>query len=95
MTPDTWDGGIGGWMEDVDMFKILDWHREHNIFHTIMMRGKALEEGSMSVIEEEMKALSEYGKPDPKFSPGIAPVWHVPQPNVDAAVAAFKKYNKC
>jgi len=94
MSPDTWDGGLGGLSEDIDMKRVFDVHREHNWWLSYSIRNETLEKGPISAIEEEIKALSELGKSHPKFSPGVVPVYFVPPPHVDAAVAALKKYSK-
>jgi len=93
--PDAIDGGMGGLSEDIDMKRVLDCHREQNLWLSYSIRNETLEKGPISAIEEEVKALSELGKSHPKFSPGIVPVYFVPHPHVDAALAALKKYNKC
>jgi len=94
MSPDTWDGGLGGLSEDIDMKRVFDVHREHNWWLSYSIRNETLEKGPISAIEEEIKALSELGKAHLKFSPGVVPVYFVPPPHVDAAVAALKKYSR-
>ncbi|MFC2009685.1 hypothetical protein ACFLT3_02015 [Chloroflexota bacterium] len=94
MTPDTFDGGLGGLSEGIDMRRVFDFHREHNLWLSYSIRNETLEKGPISAIEEEIKTMSELGKLHPKFSPGIVPVYFVPPPHIDAAVAALKKYSK-
>jgi hypothetical protein len=94
LTPDMWDGGTGGWSEDMDMWRILDAHRGYNLYLSFSIRNETLEKGPISAIEEEMKTWCEKGKSHPKFSPGVVPVYFCPPEHVDAAIAAFKNYNK-
>ena len=94
MSPDTWDGGLGGYSEDIDMEKVFDVHREQNWWLSYSIQNETLEKGPISAIEEEVKALSEKGKANPKFSPGIVPVYFVPPSHLDAAIAAVKKYSR-
>lgn len=94
MTPDTWDGGLGGLSEDINMKGVFDWHREHNLWLSYSIRNETLEKGPISAIEDEIKAMCELGKSHPKFSPGLVPVYFVPPQHMDAAIAAIKQYSK-
>jgi len=94
MAPDALDGGLGGDREAADWQKILDWHREHNLWISIGARNATLEKGPVSDIEEEIKMLYEYGKSHPKFSVGFIPIYWMPPEFLDAGIAAAKKYGR-
>jgi hypothetical protein len=95
MTPDTFDGGHGGYSQDIDMKGVFNWHRDHNLYLSYSILDATLEKGPISAIEEEFKALCEFSKSQhPKFAPAINPTYFTPDAHIDAAVAAFKKYSK-
>ena len=95
MTPDSFDGGHGGYSQDIDMKGVFNWHRDHNLFLSYSILDETLEKGPISGIEAEFKALCEFSKSQhPKFAPAINPTYFTPDAHIDAAVAAFKKYSK-
>lgn len=92
---DAYDGGTGGWTEEIDMKRVFEWHRDHNIYLSYTMTNETLEGGPVSAIDEEVKAMCESTKSHPKFAAGVSPIYFAPPPHLDAAVAALKKYSKC
>ena len=94
MAPDALDGGLGGDREAADWKRILDWHKEHNLWVSIGASNAIIEKGPISAIEEEVKMMCEYGKSHPKFSLGFIPIYWLPQEFLDAGIAAAKKYSK-
>ncbi len=92
MTRDTFDGGTGGDVTDVDPKIIMDWHRENDIYLGYGIRTGILEEGPISAIDEAAKALCEYGKDHPRFAPGALVVYNTPHAHLDALISAYKKY---
>ncbi len=95
LTKYTFDGGTGGLSEDINMKGVMDWHREHDVYLSYSIPNDTIENGPISRIEEECKALCDLGRSHPRFAPSIIPVWRVPPPYLDAAMAAMRKYSKC
>ncbi len=94
MAKDTaWDGGTGGHGE-VDMQKVFDWHREHDIQLGFSPSDKVTSEGPISLIDQEVKAMCDQGRSHRRFTPNVAVGYFAPPPHVDAAIAAMKKYSK-
>ncbi|TAK35051.1 MAG: hypothetical protein EPO21_07530 [Chloroflexota bacterium] len=88
---------LGGFSDSQsDPQKMIDFHREHDLFVGCLGSHKTLLDGSVSAIEREIKQLCDLGKSYNRFSIGIGMCdYWTPQSNLDAAVAAAKKYGKC
>ncbi|MFC2017825.1 uroporphyrinogen decarboxylase family protein, partial [Chloroflexota bacterium] len=90
-------GGLAGWATGggMDYKKAIDLAREYNIHCMNLASDKVVLNGPASTIEEDIKMRCDYGKEHPKFAIGIGAIdYHTPQINVDAAIAAAKKYGK-
>jgi len=91
--PDTFRGNL--FRTDPGWEKVVDFHRERDLYCSCFTSNKIVLDGPVSAIEEETKNLCEYGKPYPKFAIAIGVVdYWTPPPHLDAAVAAAKKYGK-
>jgi hypothetical protein len=90
-------GSFAGGLYDpqCDPRKMLDFHREHDLYVACVGSYKTLLDGPVSAIEDEVKQLLELGKPYPRFSIAIGMVdYWTPQPHLDAAIAAAKKHGR-
>ena len=90
-------GGYTGahYCHEIDYKKVIDFHQKHDLYVSVGVPDKILLSGPASAIEEEVKVRCEYGKSHPKFSIGGDAVdYWTPQANLDAFVAACKKYGK-
>ncbi len=93
MTKDTFDGGTDG-RGEIDMSKVMDWHREHDIYLGFSPFDQVTEKGPIPRIEEEVKALCDLGRSHRRYMPWVCLGYFAPPPHVDAAHAALKKYSK-
>jgi len=87
-------GSFRGWFcADMDHKKAIDFSRENDVYCCCALSDKVLLNGPVSVIEDEMMKLCQYGKSHNKFSMGIAAVdYSTPSENFAAAVAAAKTH---
>jgi len=75
----------------MDYRKVVDFSRENDVYCCCALSDSVLFNGPVSVIEDEVKTLCEYGKSHSKFAIGIAAVDYLTPPeNFVAAVAASK-----
>ena len=88
---DAFDGGTSGELLGADGQRIINWHREHELFLTLGIDNVTLEAGPISAIEEQCKLLCDMGKDHRKFAPGSVPNWWTPQAHIDAVVDIYKK----
>ncbi len=91
------DGTFRGGLHDYQCpFKpMIDWHRDNELTLFSMNSDKTLLDGPISKIEEEVKEIVEYGKSYNGFGIAIGMVdYWTPFANLDAAVAAAKKYGR-
>jgi uroporphyrinogen-III decarboxylase len=89
-------GSFRGWFcVEMDCRQVVDFSREHALYCSCAPSDKVILNGPISVIEEQIKELCEYGKSYPRFAIGIAAVDYLtPQANFEDAIAAVKKYGK-
>ena len=91
--PGSFVGGLHD--EQCDPEKMLDFHREHDLYIACIGSCQTLLDGPVSAIEEEMEQLSGFGKSYPRFSAAIGMVnYWTPQSHLDAAIAAAKKHGR-
>ncbi len=78
-----------------DPQKMIDFHREHDLFVASMTSDKTLLDGPISAIEADTKHLCDLGRSYPRFSIslGMADYW-TPPAHLEAAIAFAKKYGK-
>jgi len=88
------DGGLTSTEPWDKLKKMIDYHREHNLYLTATMPDEILSKGPISAIEEAAKELCEYSKSSPKYSPDVNSDYWTPTAHWEAAMAAFKKYGK-
>ena len=88
---ETWNGGSGG-RGSVDLWKLAEWHHEHQCYMAASIEDTTLENGPISAIEEEVKEWVLKHKHMPKFAPAINPTYWTPPEHTDAAIATFKRY---
>ncbi len=75
--------------------KMLDFHREHDLYIARIGSYQTLLDGPVSAIEDEVKRLLEFGKPYPRFSIAIGMVdYWTPPSNLEAAIAAAKNFGR-
>ena len=91
---DAFDGGTSGELQNADGKRIVDWHREHDIFISFGIDNVTFEKGPISAIEEQVKWICDLGKDHRRFAPSVVPNWWTPQAHLDAAVEAMRKYCK-
>ncbi len=94
MCEEMFDGGWGGYSSDVDMNRIYEWHRDHNMCIGLSINNTTLEKGTTAEVEEEIKVGAEYSMQGRKVSLSTVPIYFVPPANLDAACSAYKKYNQ-
>jgi len=90
-------GSYMGWSINwrLDVKKMLDNSREHNIYSSTGFSDEILLNGPISDIEDAVKERVEMGKPHTKFAMTVGAIdYWTPPAHVDAAVAAVKKYGK-
>ena len=92
--PNGLDGGFTG-NEPWDKFKkMIDYHKEHNLYFTGALPDEVISKGPISAIDEMVKELSEYSKSSPKFAVAVLSDFWTPPAHWEAAIAASKKYGK-
>ena len=88
-----YNGVLGAWGE-CDAEAAANWMHEHECYCQQAIFDSTLENGPISAIEEEVKALVENHKHMPKyFAVGVPPYWTPPE-HTDACIAALKKYGR-
>jgi Uroporphyrinogen decarboxylase (URO-D) len=89
-------GSFRGWFcADMDYRRVIDFSRESDVYCSCALPDKVLLNDPVSVIEDEMRKLCQYGKSYNKFSLGIAAVdYSTPQESFAAAVAAAKMHGR-
>jgi uroporphyrinogen-III decarboxylase len=89
--PGSFVGGL--YDQQCDPERMLDFHREHDLYIASIGSYQTLLDGPVSAIEDEVKQLLESGKPYPRFSIAIGMVdYWTPPSHLDAAIAAAKKH---
>jgi len=88
------DGGLTGCEPWEKLKRIIDYHREHNLYLTAALPDEIMSRGSASDIEKGAKELCEYSKSSPKFAPNSQSDFWAPTSNLEIAVKAFKEYGK-
>ena len=92
--PDRFDGGLTGNEPWEKLKKMIDYHREHNLYLTAAAPDEIMSKGPISAIEDMMKELCEYSKSSPKYSPSIMSDFWAPTAYWEAGIEAVKKYGK-
>ncbi len=93
MTRECWDGGMDG-RGEVDMLKVLAWHRDNDILLGYSSPSETLEKGPIQKIIDEQKQLCAETRSHRRFTPMLnLTYWQAPA-HVDAAFAALKQYAK-
>jgi len=92
--PDAFDGGLTGNELWEKLKKMIDYHREHNLYLTASLPDEVMSHGSVSDIEKWVKELCEYSKSSPKFSPNAHADYWAPTANFEAFIKAVKQYGK-